>query len=81
MSAFAVSASSRKSKPATPDGLTMFGVPSSVMPMNAIFAPLKFWILYGGNSVCFVALFTTFAARKSKSAPPKASPSWQPSTG
>ena len=30
--------------PATPDGLTMIGVPSSVMPMNATLAPLKFRI-------------------------------------
>ena len=75
MSAFAVSASSRKSKPATPDGLTMFGVPSNVMPMNAIFAPLKCSIAYGGNSVCFVSWLTTFAARNLKSAPPNGSPS------
>ena len=80
-SALAVSASSRKSNPATPDGLTMFGVPSRVMPMNATLAPLKFWIEYGGNSVLPVASLTTLAARNSKSAPPKPSPSRQPSTG
>ena len=41
-SAFTVSASSRNGRPATPDGLTMVGVPSSVMPMKATLAPLKF---------------------------------------
>ena len=38
-SALIVSASSRNSSPATPEGVTIVGVPSSVRPMNAIFAP------------------------------------------
>ncbi len=49
--------------------------------MNATLAPVKFWIEYGGNSVSPVASLTTLAARNSKSAPPKPSPSRQPSTG
>ena len=36
-SAFAVSTSSLKVSPSTPDLVTMFGVFSSVMPMNATF--------------------------------------------
>ena len=37
--AFAVSASSRKSSPATPDGVTTSGVFSNVSPTNAILPP------------------------------------------
>ena len=35
--------------------MTISGVPSSVMPMNAIFAPSIFLISYGGKIVSPVA--------------------------
>ena len=41
-SALAVSTSSSNVRPATPDAVTMAGVPSSVMPMKATLAPLTF---------------------------------------
>ena len=41
ISEFTVCASSLKVSPATPDGETMLGVPSSVMPMKAMRTPPK----------------------------------------
>ena len=64
-----------------PAALTMFGVPSRVMPMKATLAPVKFRMEYGAKSVSPVDSCTTFAARKSKSAPAKGVPSWHPSVG
>ena len=43
--ALTVSASSLKVRPATPDGVTIVGVPSSVMPMKPTFTPSS-----GGSS-------------------------------
>ena len=39
-----VGTSGRNSSPATPAGVTISGVPSSVRPMNAIFALPTLWI-------------------------------------
>ena len=65
-----MSASSRKSSPATPVGVTTSGVPSSVSPMNAIFSPVEvFMIWYGGSSGLPVLLSITFAARYWKTEP------------
>ena len=49
--------------------------------MKATLAPLKFRMEYGAKSVSPVDSCTTFAARKSKSAPAKGVPSWHPSVG
>ena len=46
---FAVCASSRNARPATPDGVTSCGVPSSVIPMNPTFTPPIVLIEYGGS--------------------------------
>ena len=46
---FAVCASSRNARPATPDGVTSCGVPSSVIPMNPTFTPPTVLIEYGGS--------------------------------
>jgi hypothetical protein len=77
-----VSASSRNSRPATPAGVAMTGVPSSVSPMKATLSPVfVFTILYGGNSGLSVLVSMTFAARNWKTEPARGVPSWQPSTG
>src|SRR3954447_10443867 len=69
-SAFAVSTSSLKVSPATPDLVTMFGVFSSVMAMNATFCPpSKDLIVYGANSVFCVFSKNTFAERYLNLAP------------
>ena len=70
-----MSASSRKFDAAMPAGVTIGGVPSSVMPTMATLTPLKWWILYGGKIVSPLSLYVTFAARKSNVAPSKPSPS------
>src|ERR671923_1287968 len=78
-----VSISSRNSSPATPDGVTISGVPSSVRPRNAtlmLALPTR-RISYGGNSVSSVPSRNTFADRYWKNAPLNGSPSWQPSIG
>lgn len=80
----AVSASSLKLRPATPAGVTMLGVPLSVMPMNATFtvAPslVKLLMPVAGNSVV-PSVFTVLAARKPKLAPGKALFTRQGSSG
>ena len=53
-SALTVCTSGRKSSPATPAGVTISGVPSSVSPMKAIFALSTFSISYGGRIVWLV---------------------------
>ena len=73
--AFAVAASSRKSTVWIPAGVTMFGVVFVVMPMIPTLTPLKWWILYGAKIGPLPSLYVTLAARKSKLAPPKPSPS------
>ena len=60
-SALTVAASSRNSRPATPLGLTMVGVPCSVMPMKATFTPLKVLMPAAGSSVRPVAVSKTLA--------------------
>ena len=55
-SALTVSASSWNSRPWMPAALTISGVPSRVIPMNATLAPLKFRIEYGANRVSPVAV-------------------------
>ncbi len=69
-SALTVFASSRKSSPATPDGVTTSGVPSSVSPMNAIFSFVDVVLIwYAGRSGFPVLLSITFAARYWKTEP------------
>src|SRR5919109_2493569 len=78
-----VSISSRNSRPATPDGVTISGVPSSVRPMKAtltLVLPTRL-ISYGGSGVSSVPSRNTFADRYWKNAPLNGSPSWQPSIG
>ena len=70
-SALTVSASSLKVRPATPVGVTMPGVPFSVMPMKATLTPLKVLMPYGGKSVRPVASSITLAASHLYFAPSK----------
>ena len=77
-----MSASSRKSSPATPVGVTTSGVPLNVSPMKAIFSPVDvFTIRYEGSSGLPVLVSVTFAARYWNAEPKNGVPSWQPSTG
>ena len=46
-----MSASSKKSTLPTPAGVTIVGVPSSVMPTMPTLTPPNLWILYGGKIV------------------------------
>ena len=53
---------------AMPDGGTMSGVPSSVMPMKPIFTPPMLRIAYGGKQrLAGASVLTTLAARNRKS--------------
>ena len=62
--------------------MTIDGVPWSVSPTKAIFAPLPaFTIWYCGRSGLCVSVSITFAARYWKSEPPNGVASWQPSPG
>src|SRR3954469_8969118 len=70
-SALIVSASSRNCSPATPDCVTICGVPSSVSPMNASLTPSKRLMTYRGKSMRPLDSRTTFALRNRKSAPVK----------
>ena len=67
--ALTVGASSRNSSPATPLGVTMLGVPFSVMPMKATLTPLKRLMPYAGSSGWPVAVEITFADSHWKLAP------------
>ena len=55
-SALTVWTSGLNSRPATAEGVTIVGVPSSVSPMNAIFFPSIVLISYGGRIVSFVPM-------------------------
>ena len=64
-----------------PDGETMPGVPSSVMPMKPTFLPWKRRIAYGLKNGLPVRVSITLADRYLNLAPAKPVPSWQPSVG
>ena len=61
--ALAVSTSSVKRSPWTPDLVTMFGVFSSVMPMNPTFTPPYFLTVTPGKTVLPVSSWKTLADR------------------
>ena len=67
--ALAVSTSSLKSTVETPDGLTMVGVPSSVIPMKPTLVPAISLTQVPGSRVPLPSFFTTLAASHGKSAP------------
>src|SRR3954447_3936013 len=60
---FAVAASSRKRRPATPVGVTMDGVPFSTSPMKPTLTPPTVWTEYGGKSVVVVGAGFAFLRR------------------
>ena len=78
---FAVATSSLNSTVVMPAGFTMPGVPLSVMPTKPTSTPPTQRRVIGARCGSPVRLFTTLAARYSKSAPRYGSPSWQPSVG
>jgi hypothetical protein len=64
-----VSISSRNSSPATPDCVTMSGVPSRVMPMNPMRTPATSLTAYGASSGSPVSVTNALAERYWNSAP------------
>src|SRR5215208_7002672 len=68
-SAFAVAASGRKSRPATPDGVTIVGVPWSTRPMNATLDLPNLRTTYGGRIGRPEFAYTTLPARYWNAAP------------
>ena len=64
-----------------PTALTMLGVPSSVMPMNAIFAPLECATSTGGQQRGCRVSVTTLARQELEVRALEGAVNWQPSTG